>query len=417
MCVEKDNSAVKGNFFIDQGYPRASQVFSPGGTGSKQLGFHSYGREKALTVPLNTIVGYQLGDPIAAYHYHSSNDGQTISNTLVTNAFGGYLVLPSPDDGGNCIELNTVSFGKSEAHACSKHTSNLAVDCEEGRFSAERYISNVFVEKTKGSAAGSSSSQGNTDALHSIRIAKFTDSSGVIISTDLEDVPNKTMWDESSRTCTNALKSMTYNVRYNHTAIHDISVEVETIDLLMDGSSNRGELQQEFAVNFIPIELQSSERSLDNNNVITRNRSGNPGYIVGAPVLGAMSPTDANHTASYVIAQRAGLTVMDTGLVGQCSSSSTTGSVSSYMLYVAASLTTFVDIHIIQWPNKQPQFVVDNMCADCRIWKELVRGVHTTNDTTRAQRLLHLFLLIPVVESTTTTSHACKSQSNWYHWC
>ena len=354
MCVEKDNSAVKGNFFIDQGYPRASQVFSPGGTGSKQLGFHSYGREKA-TSPLNTIVGYQLGDPIAAYHYHSSNDGQTISNTLVTNAFGGYLLLPSPDNSGNCIELNTVSFGKSEAHACSKHTNDLAVDCEEGRFSAERYISNVFVEKTKGSAAGSSSSQGNTDALGSIRIAKFTDSSGVITSsTDLEDVPNNTMWDESSRTCTNALKSMTYNVRYNHTAIDDISVEIETIDILMDGSSTRGELQQEFAVNFIPIELQSSERSLDNNNVITRNRSGNPGYIVGAPVLGAMSPTDVNHTASYVIAQRAGLTVMDTGLVGQCNSSSTTGSVSSYMLHVAASSLLY--IHNIQWPNERPHF-------------------------------------------------------------
>ena len=350
MCVEKDNSAVKGNFFIDQGYPRASQVFSPGGTGSKQLGFHSYGREKA-TVPLKTNVGYQLGDPIAAYHHHlSTNGGQTTTNTLLTNAFGGYLVLPSPDDGGNCIELNTVSFGKSEAHTCSKHTNDLAVDCEEGRFSAERYISNVFVEKTKGSAAGSSSSQGSTDALDSIRIAKFTDSSGVI-STDLEDVPDKTTWDDSSRTCTNALKSMTYNVRYNHTAIHDISVEIETIDMIIDGSSTGGELQQEFAVNFIPIELESSERSRDNNNVITRIRSGNPGYIVGAPVLGAMSPTDVNHTASYVIAQRAGLAVMDTGLVGQCSTSSTTGSVSYYicMLYVASHYRDF-----IQWPNEQP---------------------------------------------------------------
>jgi len=42
LCIEKDNSALKGSFFEDQGYPQASQVFSPGGKGTKHLGFHSY---------------------------------------------------------------------------------------------------------------------------------------------------------------------------------------------------------------------------------------------------------------------------------------------------------------------------------------------------------------------------------------
>jgi hypothetical protein len=133
MCVENDNSAVKGKYYEDQGYPRATQIFSPGGRGANQLGFHSFSREATL---ITSNAEYQLGDPIVAYH---SSDQQ------LTSAFGGYLVLPSPDDGGNCIELNTVAFGKSESSGCSRYTNDLAADCE-GKFSTSRYLSNIFGE-------------------------------------------------------------------------------------------------------------------------------------------------------------------------------------------------------------------------------------------------------------------------------
>lgn len=123
--------------------------------------------------------------------------------------------------------------------------------------------------------------------------------------------------------CINALKRMTYNVRYNRTTIVGLSVDIETIDI----ETSTRELQQEYSVNFVPIEVDASMRSHEKNNIITRVRSGNPGYIVGAPTLGAMTP-NVNHTASYVIAQKAGFTVMDTGLAGQCSTSSPTGTVS-----------------------------------------------------------------------------------------
>ena len=311
--MEKDNSAVEGNYFVDQGCPSALQVF---GKGSKQLGFHSYtSREEATSKAKSSSTGYQLGDEIAAYHQDESTD-------TLTNAFGGYLVLPTPDSSGNCIELNAVSFGKSETNTCTKYTSNLATACE-GQFSTSRYIS-VVIEKTKGST--------NTP----IRVAKYTNSSGSIALTDeREDVlPHQsiTAWDESTQTCTNALKKMTYKIRYNHTSIIDISVDLETIDIVEDSETSQ-QLQQTFAVNFIPDEVESLERSHEQNNLITRTKSGNPGYIIGLPTLGAISPdSTTNHSAalSYVLAQRAGFTVMDTGLVGQCATSSPTGSVSSY---------------------------------------------------------------------------------------
>lgn len=159
-----------------------------------------------------------------------------------------------------------------------------------------------------------------TDNLHSIRIDTFIDSNGTV-STDLNDIPQKTHWDNSM--CINALKRMNYNVRYNRTTIVGISVNIETLDI----EASKRELQQEYAVNFIPIEVDASMRTHKKNNLITRVRSGNPGYIVGAPTLGAMSP-NVNNSASYVIAQKAGFTIMDTGLGGQCSTSSPTGTVS-----------------------------------------------------------------------------------------
>jgi len=103
---------------------------------------------------------------------------------------------------------------------------------------------------------------------------------------------------------------MTYIVRYNHTAIIDISVDIETIDV--EGATR--EVQQEFSAKFVA------------DGMVARSRSGNPGYIAGKLILGGMSP-NVNHTASYVIAQKAGFTVMDTGKRGQCSSSSPNGSV------------------------------------------------------------------------------------------
>jgi hypothetical protein len=110
---------------------------------------------------------------------------------------------------------------------------------------------------------------------------------------------------------------MVYNIRHNSTSIVHIAVDIETHDV----EQSNGELLQEFAVNFIPVDVGDSRRSHDKNNMITRVRSGNPGYILGAPTLGAKRP----NTSSYVIAQKAGFTVMDTGVDGQCSSSSTTG--------------------------------------------------------------------------------------------
>ena len=169
---------------------------------------------------------------------------------------------------------------------------------------------------------GASQQTENMTGAVPIRITKFTDSNG-LLSYDLANVPKTTTWDESLTTCKNALMRLSYTLKYNHTTIVDVSVEIETIDVNIATS----EIKQEFAITFIPVEADFFEQSHGQNNIIARKRSGNPGYIAGDPTLGARSPS-TNTTLSYVAAQKAGFTVMDTGMGGRCSSSSQAGTVS-----------------------------------------------------------------------------------------
>ncbi|KAL7483866.1 hypothetical protein ACHAW6_009507 [Cyclotella cf. meneghiniana] len=289
ICIEKDNSPVKGVFFADPGYPRATEVFSPGSKIAKPIGFNSYAKNFD-----ESYVTYQLGDKIPAYNLSNDQFVLTI----------GYLTLPSAGDGGRCIDSNAALFGKSESNTCSRRIRDLATECES-KFSIDRYVLDVFVEKAKGSIALGAQEKRIRNGAVPVRISKKPSSA----------------WDESSSSCTNALKSLTYIVTYNQTTILDVSVEASTADV----SLATKELKQHFAIEFIHTEVKLSDRSPDKNNIITRPRSGNPGYTPGKPTLGAIGPDDA--TVSYLIAQKSGFTVMDTGARGQCNSSSPIGSV------------------------------------------------------------------------------------------
>jgi hypothetical protein len=260
---------VKGVFFADPGYPRATEVFSPGSRIAKQISFISYA--KNLDESYST---YQLGDKIPTYNLSNQQFVLTI----------GYLTLPSAGDGGSCIDSNAALFGKRESNTCSRGIRNLAIECES-KFSIDRYVSDIFVEKEKGSMALGAQETRIRNGAVPVRISN----------------KRSATWDESSSSCTNALKSLTYIVMYNQTTILDISVEAETADV----SLSTKELKQHFAIEFIHTEVKLSDRSHAKNNIITRPRCGNPGYTPGKPTLGAIGPDDASVT--YLIAQKSGL--------------------------------------------------------------------------------------------------------------
>ncbi|KAL7511296.1 hypothetical protein ACHAXN_008210 [Cyclotella atomus] len=272
ICIEQDNSAVKGVYLEDQGYPRASQVFSPGSKLPKPATFHSY----ADTDNVSYGAYQQLGDSIATY---SMSDQGLISSR-------GHLMLPSVGDGGYCIDANAARFGLNEDISCLRNIENLSTECHN-KFNVERYAPSL-VESEKDSTLR----------------AEVHPSNNVVPA----------VWDANTLHCKNALKSLTYTVVYNRTKILDVLVEAESVDIGIETT----ELRQNFAINFVQAD---EEDSLER-----RQRSGNPGYIVGLPTLGATSP-DTNETISHVIPQEAGFMVMDTGIGGQCSNSPTKRSI------------------------------------------------------------------------------------------
>jgi tectonic-1/3 len=304
VCIEKDNSPVKGVFFEDHGYPRAMTVFSPGSRVAKPIGFHSY--DDTTDESYGT---YQLGDKIAAY---------TLSDQQLF--VPGYLMLPSDGDGGHCIDSNAALFGQSERNSCYRRTNDLASECET-KFNIDRYVSNIFVEKEKGS------------------MIMGTHATDGIVEISIDNKPS-TKWDEASVTCRSALKSLRYNVVYNQKTIIDVSVDVETVNISI-GSADL--IKQDFGVEFIPAAVKQSNQTQQK---IVRPRSGNPGYTLGMPTLGAVeSLAEGKSNESYLTAQRTGFTVMDTGAGGQCSSSSPTRSTVGFGKDIFVGCTQFMTRH------------------------------------------------------------------------
>lgn len=268
VCIEQDNSPVKGVFFMEDKVLHASSVFLPGSKLAKPVTFHSNAEGDG-----SSYGTYQLGDAISVYSL--SEEGVISTN--------GKLLLPSLGDGGHCIDSNAVGYGKSMHNSCRRNMKDFANECET-KFNVNRYVPS-FVEAIKGSSIAGPLQANAPGSVVPISIAN-------------KQAPS---FDES--VCKNALKSLTYNILYNQTTILEISVEAELVDI----DESESELMQDFSIQFIPAGTKELYA-----------RSGNPGYIIGKPTLGARSP-NINETASW-------FTVMDTGAGGQCSQSTPTGS-------------------------------------------------------------------------------------------
>mmetsp|Transcript_27905 Transcript_27905/g.41133 ORF Transcript_27905/g.41133 Transcript_27905/m.41133 type:complete len:450 (+) Transcript_27905:567-1916(+) len=135
--------------------------------------------------------------------------------------------------------------------------------------------------------------------------------------------PPSTRWDPQTSTCSNALKRLTYQIMHNTSEITNMYANVEVMNI----TNSTKMVKQQYEVIFTAEYDQRIERNGQRNNLVARKRSGNPGYLFGAPTVGGKSPSQNGTDAAYVEAQVKGFTVMDTGVGGQCDSVSTTGTV------------------------------------------------------------------------------------------
>ncbi len=94
------------------------------------------------------------------------------------------------------------------------------------------------------------------------------------------------LFSNSSSLCIGAVKSIFYTVQHEATAagtITAILADVVVTDVPLTYRDEATQLHQSFGIKYVSV--NSEGKSSDNGNLVTRARSGNPGYILGKPVL------------------------------------------------------------------------------------------------------------------------------------
>jgi hypothetical protein len=152
-----------------------------------------------------------------------------------------------------------------------------------------------------------------TSYISTIQIGSFLDPSGILLNMSLDDAPY-TRWNDPTKTCEYALRSIRYQVIY--TALGSIDHVVAFVESLHLSEFDRV-VNQRFAIQFTSLTDINITKSLKNNNLVPRSRSGNPGYIFESVTLGGVLTTVGNGSQTFVDARVQGLSVMYT-VDGSC---------------------------------------------------------------------------------------------------
>jgi hypothetical protein len=291
MCVQRDNSGTKGEFFaagpdLEDMYPAAAEVFGstltvvdcattfvraplyirvpppPSPTRAKDYECHY-----STSVGVSTTNAFSLGDTIALRRADDPD-----SPTLVVPRFGGLLPLPSDRGDGVCAESGAVLFGEPTTETCSIAVTDLSAQCaEKGTFDASRFTEELYV-----------------GSKQSLKIEFSTNSVDdyVAMTTVPDTVPTPT-FDSGTGDCTDALISVEYTVTYSSAQLITGVVATVTTGTISAGTEA---VAASFSSSFVDSSSPAvADRTLDGNNVVVRPRSGNPGYIYGLPVLAGRS--------------------------------------------------------------------------------------------------------------------------------
>jgi len=293
MCVQTDNSGTKGTFFSSGTthaslYPSAGETF--GTTGGVADCATTFDYECYLGAPqsVGNHEGYVQGDTIAVRSGSiDDTDPAAPVTTSVFPAYGGTLTLPTRGATGSCVDTSSVEFGTDYSSSCVRAVSDIDLTNTQqcAALSPTRYT-DLFVgtmQKLKGEFKEAS-------------LAGYT----AVQSSDAVAPGASAVVDNGGGTfnCINAAASVEYVVSYSDAfLITGVAVSVTTVNLAVGAGAPV--FSQQFSVVFRPVqhtnEINGVARTVISNNVVSRLRSGNPGYIVGRPVLAALEhPIDVN---------------------------------------------------------------------------------------------------------------------------
>ncbi|XP_068725456.1 tectonic-3-like [Montipora capricornis] len=307
FCIIRDNYESR-NFYNDVQTASTEEEFSNLKSQAASV-VYDYVDEK-VDQASSSVSSYKVGDPVLL---------------IFDSGARGFLSLPKPLFGNECDDNNPAGYREDESTECTRTITELASECEtspvinaksnyQGFKVAKVFSSSsLSVLNTSSSTNISNSSVGSSDLLN-VTVAEplLCQTSLGIPNTCPFAVPPNPTYDTQNNRCDNIALEVSYNVQYSNSSTDIVAVMVEFV--LGSVTSERGlDLSQKVSVSF------SKAGATD----VTFRRSGNPGYIVGEPLVAGRLVTVDEKDAIFLSSDRnTWLTIISPSVDGSCSNSS-----------------------------------------------------------------------------------------------
>jgi hypothetical protein len=306
LCVERVNAALETQFYTDNTAALPSNVFSVA-AGKKQ---YSYGDEAPVSATQDA--NFDRGDLVAAFNGASSATGNLYATT------NGFMSLPAADFDGACNDANYVRFEQDvEARSCRREFTASApqllaqAECEND-FSVSLYVTDLWVGKAAGLGATPPASAAVTRVtLGTVTYRSYDTGVEATVTTDFKSNSCATVYKSYSDYsnianaacrfcggggsqpacpvtntvpyCQNTVAAVHYTVTHDPDVAGTISAVVADVVITDVPFLDTPIFEQTFSVQFVSASSVAPAQA--NGNLVPRSRSGNPGYIMGKPVL------------------------------------------------------------------------------------------------------------------------------------
>jgi hypothetical protein len=328
LCVEKINAATGGYYYTNTG-SQASSIFD------ESAGQKDYDYIESSATSISTDTNYDQGDNIASFKYDGS--------TYYYSNHGGFFTLPAADFSGKCNDHNYVGFEEGiDTRECRRELSRtnsalFIAQCTKD-MSVSNWADSIYVGATADVLATANTGSNYATNLVQVEIGKITHinaddtiqtnitntwhandcgtTSYSTISayngagnckfgnTIVTDIGLEMGFRERANInnlpiCANMIQEVHYTIFHDPTAaatITRVKADLVLTDIPYMKYSNVSESEtilQKYSVTF--SSGPAAATSNDIGNKIYRGRSGNPGYLMGLPVLfGTEQSADAS---------------------------------------------------------------------------------------------------------------------------
>lgn len=300
FCIIRDNYESR-NFYNDVQNASTSEEFS---NLKSQSTSAVYDYNSGQTDQTTTASPYKVGDPV---------------RLVFDNGVRGFLSLPRPLFGSECDDNNPAGYRENNSTECSRTIPVLASACEDlSVLSARSYLGFKVIKNpavTDINSTSNSTSSVSTPVVLKELSCKTNLGKARPCSFDL--MPPDPAYDAENKTCHNVALEVSYTVQYSNSSTDIVSVEVDIV--LGSVTADVGlDLRQKVSISF----------SKAGGNDTAFQRSGNPGYIIGKPlVAGKLVTVDSKDAIFLSSDSNTWLTIISPSANGACDNSTARTSV------------------------------------------------------------------------------------------